>query len=116
MSLNDLAKEIHHSNHHWWHDMQTGDRLVRNKGEMFMLMVSEISEAMEGARKNLMDDHLPHRKMEEVELADCIIRIMDYVGAYGFDIDGAISEKRAYNAVRPDHKKEARQAENGKKW
>ncbi|XUM19805.1 hypothetical protein ACRAVF_19255 [Bradyrhizobium oligotrophicum S58] len=38
-----------------------------------MLIVSEIAEAMEGERKSLMDDHLPHRKMVEVELADTLI-------------------------------------------
>ena len=115
-SLNELANEIHENNHRWWHDLETGERLDRNKGEMLMLIVSEIAEAMEGERKNLMDDHLPHRKMAEVELADAMIRIFDYAGAYGFDLDGAIEEKRAYNAVRKDHTKEARQAAGGKKW
>jgi NTP pyrophosphatase (non-canonical NTP hydrolase) len=114
--LNQLAAEIHENNHRWWHDLETGARLERNKGEMLMLIVSEISEAMEGERKNLMDDHLPHRKMAEVELADAMIRIFDYAGAYGFDLDGAVAEKRAYNAVRKDHTKEARQAAGGKKW
>jgi len=116
MSLNKLAAEIHESNHHWWHDLHTGERLNRNKGEMLMLMVSEISEAMEGERKNLMDDHLPHRKMAEVELADVLIRLFDYAGAYGYDLDGAVAEKRAYNATRADHKKEARLAAGGKQW
>ena len=37
-----------------------------------MLIVSEIAEAMEGERKDLMDDKLPHRKMAEVELADAL--------------------------------------------
>ena len=32
---------------------------------------------MEGARKDLMDTHLKHRSMMEVELADAIIRIFD---------------------------------------
>ncbi len=40
---------------------------------------------MEGERKDLMDDKLPHRKMAEVELADALIRIFDYAGAYGYD-------------------------------
>jgi hypothetical protein len=35
---------------------------------------------MEGERKNLMDDHLPHRRSAEVELADALIRIFDYAG------------------------------------
>lgn len=115
-SLNRLAAEIHAANHHWWHDLVTGEKLVRNKGEMLMLMVSEIAEAMEGERKDLMDDHLPHRKMAEVELADAIIRILDYAGAYGFDLDGAVHDKRVYNAQRADHKPENRIKEGGKKW
>ena len=34
-------------------------------------------------RKDLKDDHLPERSMEEVELADTVIRIMDYAGRWG---------------------------------
>lgn len=81
-----------------------------------MLIVSELAECMEGERKNLMDTHLPHRRMAEVELADVLIRLFDYAGAYGYDLDGAVAEKRAYNQCRPDHKPEARLAANGKKW
>lgn len=114
--FNELAAEIHLENHRWWHDLHTGVRLERNKGEMLMLMVSEIAEAMEGERKDLMDDHLPHRKMAEVELADVIIRLCDYAGAYEYDLDGAVAEKRAYNRTRADHSKEARLAPNGKKF
>lgn len=114
--LNTLAKECHATNQHWWHDQVTGERLERNKGEMIALMHSELSEMMEGERKDLMDSHLPHRKSAEVEMADLFIRAFDYAGAYGFDLDGAVAEKRAYNATRADHKKEARLAANGKKW
>lgn len=114
--LNDLSRDCHKEYQHWWHDPLTGERLNRNKGEMLMLMVSEISEAMEGERKDLMDDHLPHRKMAEVELADLFIRAFDYCGAYGYDLDGAVAEKRAYNKVRKDHKTEARLAPGGKKF
>lgn len=116
ISLNLLADEIFRANATWWHHPVTGDRLQRNKGELLMLIVSEISEAMEGERKNLMDDHLPNRKMAEVELADALIRIFDYAGAFDYDLDGALAEKRAYNAKRADHKPEARLADNGKKW
>lgn len=114
--LNILAQDCHAANQHWWHHPATGERLNRNKGELLMLIVSEVAEAMEGERKNLMDDKLPHRKMAEVELADALIRIFDYAGAYGYDLDGAVAEKRAFNAVRPDHKAEARLAADGKKW
>lgn len=81
-----------------------------------MLIVSEISEAMEGERKDLMDDKLPHRKMAEVELVDAIIRIFDYAGAFGYDLQGAFEEKMAYNATRKDHSHEARKQVGGKKF
>lgn len=112
--LNDLARECHAANQTWWHDPATGERLNRNKGELLMLIVSEISEAMEGERKDRMDDKLPHRKMVEVELADAMIRIFDYAGAFGYDLDGAVAEKRAYNAQRADHKPEHRRRVGGK--
>lgn len=100
-----------------WHtNLKTGELLDRNKGEMLMLMVSEISEAMEGERKGLMDDKLPTRPMAEVELADTVIRICDYCGRFGYDLAGAIVEKLEYNLNRADHKIENRIKEGGKKF
>ena len=90
-----------------------GKALVAQK---LMLCVSELAEAMEGHRKDLMDDKLPHRKMCEVELADAVIRACDLAGAMGFDLGAAIAEKMAYNAQRPDHKPEARAAAGGKAY
>lgn len=102
----------------WWTDLQTGESLIgkRNKGEMLCLIHSEISEAMEGERKGLMDDKLPHRPMAEVELADALIRIFDYAGAHGYDLGGAVMEKLRYNAKRADHQPENRLKEGGKKF
>lgn len=174
-SLNAFAAECHRDNQHWWHDPATGARIERNMGEMLMLVVSEIAECMEGERKNLMDDHLPTRKMAEVELADAVIRLADIAGSkkcdldavdidpadfasdnrgaqllrisrsvqeianrsytgfaeqvmwairliqmyadkHGYDLWGAVAEKREYNKHRADHKPEARLAANGKKF
>jgi NTP pyrophosphatase (non-canonical NTP hydrolase) len=80
------------------------------------LVHSEISEALEGVRKNQMDDKLPHRKMVEVELAYAVIRIFDLAGAMGLDIGGAIDEKMVFNAARLDHKPENRAKADGKKF
>ena len=115
-NLNGFARQCHEANKRWWHDLETGARLDRNKGELLMLIVSEIAEAMEGERTDIMDDHLPHRKMAEVELADALIRIFDYAGAYNYDLSGAFEEKMKYNAARKDHTKEARLAQGGKKF
>lgn len=116
MNLNDYAAECHENNIKWWEDIDTGAPLKRNKGELLMLIVSEIAECMEGERKDLMDDKLPHRKMAEVELVDALIRIFDYAGAHGYDLQGAYEEKTAYNKVREDHKHEARKIAGGKQF
>lgn len=100
-----------------WHtNIETGELLERNKAEMLCLIHSEISEAMEGERKGLMDDHLPDRPMAEVELADAVIRIMDYAGRWGYDIGGALVAKVLYNKNRIDHKLENRIKDGGKKF
>ena len=103
----------------WWIDPKTGESITSNPycfSNKLMLIVSEVSEAMEGDRKNLPDDKLPHRPMREVELADAVIRIFDLAGAYDMDLGGAIAEKLAFNAQRPDHKLENRQAAGGKAY
>jgi hypothetical protein len=100
----------------WWHDLDTGMEANRNIGEMLCLIHSEISEAMEGHRKGLMDDKLPRRPMLEVELADAVIRIFDMAGGLKLDLAGAIADKLHYNSTREDHNPENRLADGGKKF
>lgn len=112
----------------WWHlipgDFHSDDLRfevrarsrfgVALTAEKIALINSEVSEALEGLRKDKADEHLPHRKSVEVELADAVIRIADLAGALNLDLGGAIVEKMAYNAQRADHKPEARAAAGGK--
>lgn len=118
--INNLSADSHAASVRagWWTDLKTGEDLhgKRNIGELLLLVVTEISEAFEGVRKNKMDDHLPHRKAVEVELADALIRIFDFAGAMGLDLGRAYIEKRAYNDSRPDHKPENRRKADGKKF
>jgi NTP pyrophosphatase (non-canonical NTP hydrolase) len=133
-NVNNLVNTCHSASYNagWWHHSKTGLNLVEVVNnprddiqsllgaalvaQKLCLTHSEVSEGMEGHRKNLMDDKLPHRSMLEVELADAVIRIADLCGAMNLDLGGAIEEKLAFNAVRPDHKKENREAEGGKAY
>jgi NTP pyrophosphatase (non-canonical NTP hydrolase) len=93
----------------WWDN-------PREFGTSIALIHSELSEALEGDRKETMDNHLPHRKTVEVELADAFIRLFDLCGRLNLDIGGAIAEKFEYNKHRADHKKENRETQGGKKY
>lgn len=74
--INSLSDQIHADcvAAGWWDDP---DRCVFT---CLQLVSSEIAEAMEGARKDLWDDHLEGFKMEEVEYADAMIRVLDLGG------------------------------------
>lgn len=77
INLNKFARTVYTQNKMvgWW------DKTDHCMYEKLQLVCTEIAEATEGERKDLMDDHLPHRKMGEVELADAMIRLLD-LGAH----------------------------------
>lgn len=96
-TINLKCKEIHSANakQGFWSSENY------NFPQLLMLCVSELAEALEADRKDLMDSHLSNRRGIEVELADCVIRILDIAGGLSLDLGGAIEEKLKYNENRP---------------
>lgn len=102
--LNEAARIIHAANAKWWQDIDTGEPLPRNPKELLALVISEISECLEGERKNLRDDKLVKRQMAEVEMADTYIRLLDFSGGFKIPLAGHL---RPYTGPIADNKGEA---------
>ena len=87
--INEIAKEIHKNAvaHGWWEETRTFPEIVA-------LIHSELSEALEEYRSNhgVTEVYQEAGKPEGVpiELADAIIRILDYCGYARIDIDAAV--------------------------
>lgn len=73
----------------------------RNKGEMIALIHSEVSEVLEAVRKPRSSEKIPQFSQEAEELADVVIRVMDYAYGHNLDLVGAIKFKVLHNATRP---------------
>lgn len=107
MNLNDLSKQIYEANKAkgFWDSK-------RNEGEMLMLIVSELGEAMEALRKdkiapNVQGEIFEPTQFESIikdtfqdEVADALIRILDMCGGMSIDIDYHVTAKLRYNATR----------------
>jgi len=123
MKINEITKEIHENavTHGWWEEERTF-------GDIIALCHSELSEALEEYRNKRPQIYFPcldgemcvedtNKNMTceskitncrsskpegiAIELADCIIRILDYCGHEGIDIEAAIKIKHEYNKTRP---------------
>ena len=103
----------------WWRNPSTGEDPRNNPlcfSNKLMLAVSECAEAMEGDRKSLPDDKLPHLPMRDVELADALIRIGDLAGAFNLQLARSVVEKMVFNRRRKDHTHAGRLQSGGKAY
>jgi len=97
MTIGKLQEKVHRIavEHGWWDNQ-------RSTGEALMLIVTELAEAMEAYRiGNPQSDVIPGFSRLEEELADVIIRVLDFAGGTGLDLEGAIESKVSYNETRP---------------
>ena len=118
-SLNTLCDKIHATNlaAGWWKDLGTGEDMRNSiyfQSTKLLLCHAEISEAVEALRKGQMDDKLPQYAGEAVELVDALIRIFDYMGMKGYDVEAILADKLKFNTERADHKQENRSRVGGK--
>jgi len=119
MTIAEMQKQIFNTavKHGWWPMKIVGgdenfgpdydiDVEKVNIPEKIALMHSELSEALEFFRTDQIvtfasgDSNKPKPDGFWIELADCMIRILDLAEAYGEDMEQLIELKMKYNETR----------------
>ncbi|MGG1643013.1 hypothetical protein ACIFQM_17480 [Paenibacillus sp. NRS-1782] len=99
MNIQDLVKKTHENavNKGWYEE-------PRSFGDVIALAHAELSEALEDYRdgRGLREIYFEGSKPcgIPVELADTLLRIFDFCGHVGIDLEGALAVKMAYNESR----------------
>jgi len=94
--IDNIQKAIHETAKEkgWWDE-------PRGTPECICLMHAELSEALEAYRDgNPMSMKIAPFSQIEEELADTVIRILDFAEAHSFEIGKALKAKMEYNKTR----------------
>lgn len=94
--FDNLSREIHETavKKGWWEKDEDHTKIL--------LMHTELSEYVQASRDpEKPDKHLPHFPATYIEMADVVIRIMDFCFRHNMDLGKAIVEKSKYNKKRP---------------